>query len=319
MQKHKFFTLFFLVISSLWAVSCSDDDSSDPDPLNGALSQKALQYIQVSQEIDLFFGMVDNMVSNNVGGRESGRKRAFPGKKLSFGNPFRITEDDYLPECITYSFTENPDGSFTTIVDYGTACLWEGVTYSGKMTEIYRASSDDPFTQPVTYSSTILMENFGIDDMKINGSFQAEGTFSMVVQGNEVYFNSSSSNEQAFTILFGNKAYTVSSQGTSEAANQLFTVKTRNQQITFPDGSVYQMTVVSPLVYDDSCSFDDGQDDDDSENDDDYYMVYVKGIQNHTFPGGTVSFDFGDGTCDTKVTVTENGKSTEVEIGDLHQ
>lgn len=245
--------------------------------------------------------------------------------------------DDDLPPCAVYTTIQNPDGSTTSIIDFGSGCTYDGHTYQGKIINTVW-TTEDSNAMRYTFRSESEMIGFEMDTSSVNGNFVYTGEWAMTLNGENVDFEGNGSHMQDFTLVTPSESYEVTGTGTERYTLASLTVLTGTQAISTGSGQTFTYNVVEPLVQDFSCYdyYDDSNDDhsggDDTESDDDHnggaddhdndyddfdFPLYTQGVENHTYPGGEISIDYGDGTCDSIVTVTENGVTTVVDWYEL--
>jgi hypothetical protein len=70
------------------------------------------------------------------------------------------------------------------------------------------------------------------------------------------------------------------------------------------NGRSYTMEITTPLVYSSACRFSD------------QVFIPVEGVKHLVVESKDITIDYGDGTCDNKVTVTVNGTTTEEALAD---
>lgn len=221
--------------------------------------------------------------------------------------------------CAEQTFTENADGSFTWILDYGTdGCEEYGYTIKGKIIETYKEDGN-------TFTSSIEYVNFGDDFYLMNGTSSYSGTWSEPDFGageDTLMFSYSGSYTYAEDLMITTKdsvdgvlveeTIKLEASGSESYDEKGSTTNEGFSKYTLSNGDFYNTTISTPLYYSFEC-------DTDLENGS-YVFVYVSGVESTSWQEGTESGEFsvnyGDGTCDNIITVTENGESYDVDLGE---
>ncbi len=230
------------------------------------------------------------------------------------------TDEEETPSCLTETYEDDGAGNYTFTIDFGDGCEYYGEFMKGKMVE-KGTYTDNNFTSEVVYT------NFGGEDWSINGTHSYSGTWSSIDDaGEEVdslyMFDASyefAANLQMEYTEYGYHDSTEVSTGEqiikvnyvadgSETADENgYTVQTRNESVEVSTGESFDSKVDSPLFYNNAC----GEED---------VWIFVSGVESGSYTygdeSGTYSIDYGDGTCDNIITVTENGVSEEIDLGD---
>jgi hypothetical protein len=219
--------------------------------------------------------------------------------------------------CAKVSDFDNPDGTHTTIFDYGAGCDEFGSLTKGKITYIWKNIGND-------YYSKVLYENYYSYGLEMNGfseySFQSDGnsTFdydTTGVTGDSTfttsvvfYWTGTSSGSDTMSMKYDTgEQYTYTSKFKNKWDNTSFTVLEGNYSCTSqPDGYSYQYEVAKPLITSYECPTS---------------WVPVSGIESINYNDLKVIYnftiDYGDGSCDNIATITENGESSEIDFGEL--
>ncbi|MFZ9045104.1 MAG: hypothetical protein ACO2ZZ_04515 [Cyclobacteriaceae bacterium] len=217
--------------------------------------------------------------------------------------------------CFRETFTEYADGSYEWIAEFLGGCGIEGENLTGTITG--RGKYQDN-----AYTDTLTFNSFGDSGWMMNGTEINSGTFESM--GDEESAGDDYDEEDWYEV---NATYTFSSDlqisETYEGETYDFTLVSNGEEVFTPtaltttifneraegsDGEVYTSEVTTPLVIDFNCEIADA------------YWIPVSGVENAQWVSAdetwTESIDYGDGSCDTMATVTENGASEEVDLAD---
>jgi hypothetical protein len=234
---------------------------------------------------------------------------------------------DSLPapfvSCATITESESPDGLTTTIMDFGSGCLETyGYYFSGKRTYSRKTTSklDSPVIT-IYYDGTAVHENFGghyyngVDttNWSVSGKtdFSIRYNYDYVTPSVLSFYTVSDSSRYAANSLPYNHTGVVSSESTLEKS----TTTASTYQFSFDTGDYYSSNLIEPLVLDYACG----------QIQYNGYGTgipplsnYVSGREKITYSkdGVTGSFEilYGDGACDSIITILENGNSFEIDL-----
>jgi hypothetical protein len=334
--KFKHLYLFVLLVSIL--NSCQDNEVifSNPEEL--------------SLEARNFFGLQNSMQMSSRASGNSGSdmlNRSFGAAKA--GNPEMLvlgkTKSDStlvsIPPfewvtCAQITEFQNSDGSTTSITDYGDGCKEGNDEFRyfmrGKLTWRFKnESSLKGSVYSYNYSSQTRMENFG-------GSYiYNEDTTSWLTNGKSSYSSSSAydtlkktytgnyswsdSSKHGYRTYGKNlDTYVINSNG-KVAYNESKSVTSTSFSEYYTGSDYYSTTVIVPLVMDYSCNPASLV----ARSDMRCLMpyTYVSGRERISYNRGDISgsfeVDYGDGTCDTIITIYENGKVFKIDVFEDYQ
>jgi hypothetical protein len=321
MNKSIIYLAFFMLL--VW--SCSD---SDQPVAKQELSQFAQEFLSLrmgssslannSADAAINKSFQNMMGGPNRGGRTSGDSTVQdPGTKDTTIYPQPWTT------CAKVTTIFNPDGSTTTINDYGTGCRegWGEYSYlmHGKLTQTYRYSTTlQNSMRTDAYLFKILYEGYGGDygsdstkwGLDGNSFYEGFSSYDSITKkfSGEYQYSSSAVN------FYGGKSYRYSSSGKSHYDEQGWVVE--ESEYEYGDETEnYHAKVVSPLFSNYSCN-----DENIAGSNARYIWVAVSGkeIVNYTKEGkkGSFEIDYGNGECDNIIFITENGNTTRVDLGD---
>ena len=219
--------------------------------------------------------------------------------------------------CATVTETDNGDGTFTTIYDYGDGCDEFGSIIKGKITYIWNNTGNE-------YYSKVVYERYYCYGMEMNGFseytftssgdsyFQYDSTDNgkdtAVSPGIVFNWSGTSSGKDNMTVTFDSgETYTYISNFSNRWDNSTYTLLEGEYTYTSePEGFEYSYHITSPLFYNYLCI---------------NTWIAVSGIETIHYNDAVDTYDFiidyGDGTCDNLATVTENGEASVVDFGEL--
>lgn len=206
-----------------------------------------------------------------------------------------ISESAYLSDCptITVNKTSNPQ---VITIDFGTSCTGkDDKVRSGKIVITSTAFNTFPSVRDFTF------DNYIVDGKKI------EGSLSKTINKDQENNVRTALISENITITFPNsegKASRVANTTRQYQRNKLLNpadnqiVSWGTSEFTKVSGVKLSKTVTSdkPLVFKISCHH------------------IVSGVVTLTNDKRTWTIDYGDGSCDNKAVLTEDGKSKEIKI-----
>jgi len=203
-----------------------------------------------------------------------------------------------LPECATV--TESGDTYPKTItIDFGSGCEGEhGRTKSGK---VIINLTDDLVNEGAI--RTVTFENFEINGKAISGTriTANAGTneSGQVVFTKEVNMRISGEKGEGSHTFSGTKTW-VSGMDTEACDDNVFYLSGTGTH-TRPNGKSGTKIIVEPLLIDRSCKHP------------------SEGVVQMECEKGTVTMDFGDGTCDAEATITKDGETETINLDEHRQ
>lgn len=318
------FLIFGILVAMLTA--CQDDSvAPGPNPSTPTASKSkavkdALKVAETMQGLErLGFGS-PSMFNRALGFQANGRSSAAgaAGRALTTAKMASDTTDtgggddgcDWTT-CATEEFKDNGDGSYTWTIDYGEeGCEEHGYFMKGKMVETYREDGN-------TFSSEVVYTNFGDRNYTQNGTASFSGTWESTGNAEDSTdwdYKGSFSHKENLTISITeddfNETFTVEAQGSESFDKNGFTNNEGFYKYTTSNGDFFNTTITTPLFYSYQCESDDPNT---------WVFVYVSGVESTTYKEGETTgeftMDYGQGTCDNIVTITENGESYDVDLG----
>jgi hypothetical protein len=323
--------LGMLILTGIF--SCEKEKEEKPEP-----SETVKNYLAIKTKMGMFNGMNSNgeMSTMNGNSDQSRNFMAVIGISQFSSNSLEIESRGTEPgvshgypgdsidvweyyTCATVTETDNGDGTFTTVYDYGDGCDEYGSLFSGKMTYIWSNEGNN-------YYSMVIYDNYYSYGTKMNGfseySFTSDGNSYYgyatkeitddTVYAPDVFFNWSGTSTaiEEMTIIFDNgESYAYSSDYSNKWDSVSFTLLTGEYNFkNEAEGYEYNYLVTKPLFTDYRCS---------------ETWVPVSGIESIYYKESGLSahftLDYGNGSCDNLGILTENGESSVVDFGEMIQ
>lgn len=216
--------------------------------------------------------------------------------------------------CFTETWTEYSDGSYEWSVEFLGGCNLEDEPMTGKIRG--KGKYDEN-----SFTETIFYENFGDSYFTLNGKEKSSGTwdYNDTTSEGEDWEDDDYWYDINSTFTFSSEleivenyegetfSYSVISNGEESYDAISHTVHKHYEKLESSDGEVYESEVTTALVVDYAC-------------DASWYWIPVSGVEESEWTNGNDSWseviDYGDGECDTMATITENGKTEEVDLAD---
>jgi hypothetical protein len=257
----------------------------------------------------------------NSGGRKGGR---LFGDSTTNPNDTTIISNPSDPNaCSQFSYSENPDGSIISSVDYGEGCDLgtDGFIYImyGRFTQMYKFTFSQNGSEVVNgYEMNTAYDNYGA-----YYSVDSLGEHNWSMDGSSAYVGSStwdslnSKFEGAYdyaddmSYQSDTASYAYVAEGSSTYDDKKWTLTMNTYRYTEGD-NFYESKVLQPLVYKYSCTelvaLSRGG----------LSAAYVSGREQIRYKQGdrTGSFviDYGDGTCDNIITIIEDGLEIRIDL-----
>ncbi|SNT36953.1 hypothetical protein SAMN05421640_3602 [Ekhidna lutea] len=319
------------IIASLWIAlailvwSCNDSSESPVDVqqenivadnllVNSNSALNRLRSNGIGGPMGALFG---NFQSSNGGRTDQSPSAMFRNARSA--NDSTDTE----PTCLVETWEDDGQGNYTYTLDFGDGCDYYGEWLKGKLVE-KGSYSESSFSSNSTYI------NFGGHDWTIDGTHSYSGTWETSDETSEpsdhdsvaYHYNASyefSADLHMAYMEYGHDSTTDVStdeqlievdyvaQGAEEVDQHGYTINSRTESVDVSTGESFSSQVDIPLFYDFECE-------------DEGVWIFVSGQQSGSYTygdqTGTYSINFGDGSCDNIVVVTENGVSEEVDLGE---
>ncbi len=309
--------LLIILLSFAFAITaCQKQDSIQPDTKKENKQQSSTKLRSLKQDLSKarsMFRTTSTMMNMSP--------RSLKARSLKQSDNDSTWYDDY-ESCATITEVTD-DGNWVITFDYGTeGCEEYGMFTKGKIiTTIYNTEDNKEkykeefidfsfsydecqdidsvgncvgeYVETMTMNGIIMIEEEYEGEDSWNGTFKfTEDLIFKFSDGEEIISKSvyeETETDEAWTLTIGDGFY-----------------KGKDWEFTF--------NITSPIVYLFSC-------------DDDVYMP-VRGIETGRYVGKDengadesyeYSLDYGDGTCDNKATITENGVTEEIDFDDYYE
>lgn len=280
------FLLIATCITLSFFISCNSDDKTNNETAKTISNDEII----TNSKIDASIEDVTNIAEDQ-----------FTAQQNSTNKPSG-TIKNFLPSCavITTVLTNN---TWTTTVDFGIeGCTLEnGNSVKGKM--IITFSND--FTAP-TQTISYTFEGFYHNGKKLQGNKSIVRTRKSTALLLAQHPVTTAAIDMTITFDDGS-VYTRKGSLTKEMIagydtwfnweDNVFVV-TGSGSTTFPNGDTFSAEITTPLEFKASCKT----------------SFAVKGVLSITKNGATAIIDYGNGDCNTLVTVTKNGVTEEIDL-----
>lgn len=315
-------------VASLMAVGCSDDDQPQ---VKGELSEFAQEFLSLrmgassqankSADAAINQSFQSLMAFRPMGGRTKGDST---GTSDPHPGDTTIYPTEPWVSCATTTTRYNPDGSTTTIVDYGDGCYegWANFKYftHGKYVQTYGSSTSwDRSTRSDRYLFEIDYESYGgnygsdstewtLDGDSYYDGYSSYDTITQKFSGSNNYHSDNKSSYNGVT-------YVYKSSGISHY-DETGMVLEKNEYEYGDASNSYRSVLVTPQRYNYQCN---ANIDANAVSYEHYVWVAVSGKEEVTYTkdgkAGSFTIDYGNGECDNIIYITENGVTVEVDLG----
>lgn len=315
------------ILVALTILSCSQDESDQGTVEE--LSVYARNYLKLNSAAS----NTQYSMSSNQGNPVNGSFQYLYNNAAAFSNGRLATDSISEPSdttiyspwvsCAVITNTDNDDGSITTIYDYGDGCEEGYDPYKYWMTGKYLSTSKNI----MNHTGSIFTDSYAYQTEAINyggrsyyngdttvwsysgtSDFQGTSVYDTTLHtysGNYVY---SSDN----TSLYNDVVYKYIGEGKSSYTEKNYIIESSKYEYE-NNSDYYKTEVLEPLVMKFDCN---------TNNTTAYFAwnTYVSGREFIRYKQGeqegSFEINYGDGTCDNFITIIENGKSIEVDLGD---
>lgn len=284
----------YLGAAALMAVMLSCQQNS----LDQGLNSNVANNVQSEAITDTYQGEAQDMTSlavNNTSETMTGRSSESSREVKGMGD----IDDRFT--CAVVTHTKDPNSSSvqpmgTITIDFGTGCADKrGNTRKGMIIITYSGRRFMPGSSIIT-----TFKDYFRNDVQVEGTHTITNIaptlldypkFQIVITGGKLTFpdGRTATREQNLTREW--------QRGPSPLTDKW--VVDGKASGTNRNGKNYTMEITKSLVYSTACRYSDK------------VFIPVAGVKHLVVDSKDITIDFGDGTCDNKVTITINGQSTE--------
>ncbi len=231
------------------------------------------------------------------------------------------TTNNIISTCAIVTEKAGINNSIVIMIDYGTGCIENGVLIAGKIITTFTEQNgavnlDEVKEEFIDFSITYPY----CDNVNTNGDCVStlEIKESVVTNGIVVYKSSKPGATIGDKFFFNENLKLKFSDGEEITSKSNYTEIETQEALSIIEGNglysgksfEYTYKIIKPVIYKFSCNTD--------------IFMPVSGVEKENYKGlnaneNTESFsyeiDYGNGECDNKANITENGVSTEVDFG----
>ncbi len=318
MKTRKFIIAAVWILTATLIWSCNDGTEVVPDPQENLFAANILSNsgAAMNRARGIGFGGPIGAIYGNFSAAFGGRGGGSPLAMMR-GTAGRIATDstEQTPDCLTEIWEDDGNGNYTYTLDFGDGCDYYGEFMKGKLVET-GTYTDNSFSSTSTYTE------FGGEDWSIDGTYSYSGTWEDTsepdpsnAEDSVWIYDASYTFEADLTEKY--TAYDSTSSGDelivvdyvasgSESMDQDgYTVESRTESVSVSTGESYTSQVDTPLHMDYNCED---------------VWIFVSGVESgsYTYDGetGNYSIDYGDGSCDNIISLTENGVTEEIDLAE---
>ncbi len=319
MKTRKFIiaTVWIAAATLIW--SCSDSEVTPDGPQENLFAANILSNsgAATSRARGIGFGGPIGAIYGSFSAGSGGRTAGSPLSMTRGTTAGRVATDStgQTPDCLVETWEEDENGNYTYTLDFGDGCDYYGEFMKGKLVETGNYTGN-------SFSSSSTYTDFGGEDWSIDGTYNYSGTwedtsetdptnpddsvwmynatYSFEADLTEKYtvYDSTSNEEEVLTVDY-------ESSGSEKMDQDSYTVESRSESVSVSSGESYTSQVDTPLHMDYNCED---------------VWIFVSGVESGTYTyegqSGSYSIDYGDGTCDNIISLTENGETEEIDLGE---
>jgi hypothetical protein len=268
-------------------------------PENKTSSTEVERVVLLKTELDrAAFNLFGSKFKTNAGGREQTGVHRFAGLFRSKAEAARRAED--WDTCALVTITENTDGTYTVILNFGEGCEDNGKFITGVVA----------FTGSETDTSGVFKIAFDkFSEREINEVVENPATVNGFYKGNwSISLTNGLEYEEAFQTAFevnyqdGGKE-TIAGEGALIGDLDGFVVNKYNFAGSNLNNDVYGAAVVNPLVYNFDCK---------------NTTIFTMGTEGFKFNDKSSAIDFGEGECDNIFTILFDGVTIIIDLDKIN-
>ncbi|MCR8666883.1 hypothetical protein NO995_04275 [Aestuariibaculum sp. M13] len=272
-----------LALVSLGFVACNNDSETTNDNL--ATSESVNSEIVIED--------VESVLDNISIYSDASFGVSSVSKTSTFGKGDHRGESQYFNDCVDVTVELVDETLTTTIVFNGECEDHDGNVITGTITKV-RSISD------AGKERTITFQDLSINGYLVNGT----QTYSYVIanaNGNPEFTSTTDISivtDEGTISKVGTKTVEITAGGDTYSCFDDEKTITGSSTFTDASGAIFTVEITTPLVKPADCRF------------------IASGVKTYTTAEGTITVDYGDGTCDDVATKTDvEGNVTEITLG----
>lgn len=203
-------------------------------------------------------------------------------------------------ECVDFSVNMDESGRIFYTYDFGEGCEIDSLALSGRVVTSFFIDRERNFEETISY------ENFSWHEVSIDGEETITGRYVFEFGEDMLDFDIDYSHDRQISVTgCDGTTYGITSNSSVRITRSNKTVSVLDQTIETAN-STYVTSVEAPLVQDFTC-------------DQKEINIYTTGVLKTVSGEEELIIDYGEGTCDNWISVTENGNTIESEASELVQ
>ena len=297
--KMKLFKTISVLSLSILSWSCTEEMLNPKEPKNETEQTETERVVLLKTKLDnATFNLLGTKFKTQVGGRSQTGVHRFSGLFKSKEEASRIAEG--WDTCALVTITENIDGTYTVILNFGDGCEDNGKFISGIVA--FTGSETD-----TSGTFKIAFDNFS--ERGVNEVVEDPSTVDGYFEGSwNISLNNGISYEERFTTAFevnyeSGAKESLAGEGELNGNLDGFVVTKYNFIGSNLKGDKYAALVAEPLVFDFDCNG---------------TTIYTDGIEAFEVNEEKSSIDFGDGECDNIFTIFLEGITIIVDLDKIN-
>jgi hypothetical protein len=321
--------IFALFIAAIAIASCESDDQVAQPTQNGELSASAKEFLAMKLGMAPLTSMsagsgLGGPVSESFKQLTNARSAAGRMRADTVGGDTTHQDSTEYVSCAEITTKYNKDGSVTTIIDYGDGCEEGYPPYLQFFFGRHEATSYNSFTSDgAAFKNTYFYKNkfvnFGGrylnngEEMEWFTDGTASDQGSLEVDSSNNVFNGYFEHQANLTNVWADQSF--QHKGSSFTSYTFTQSVVERSDFTFKanDDYYYHVKALKPLITKFNC-----QQSPDSLGMPSVSGTYVSGIESVHYKingeEGSFQIDYGDGECDSIITIIEKGKRTVVDL-----
>ncbi len=290
MKTKSFRVVAALVMIVLYA--CTEEQVKPETTKNTTETERI---VLLKTELDrTTFNLFGSAFKSKAGGREQAGIHRFGGLFRSKAEAARRAEG--WDTCALLTITENNDGTYTVILNFGEGCEDNGkfitgvVAFTGSETD-----SSGVFTIAFDKFSERNVDEIVENPATVNGFYEGSWGISL---GNGLQYVEAF--KTAFEVNYADGSReTIAGEGELVGDIDGFVVNKYNFAGSNLNNDVYAAFVVNPMVYDFNCNT---------------TTIFTKGTEAFKFNDESAAIDFGEGVCDNIFTILLDGVTIIIDL-----